>query len=72
MAFIAERCAVASASDCPPERKAMPGTAGGTVALSAFTVFAATSSTLAVVPDFWPGTTMFGLSTMPSSMTFAR
>jgi hypothetical protein len=30
LAFIAFRCAVASSSDCPPERKTMPGTAAGT------------------------------------------
>src|SRR5437868_277765 len=30
MAFMAERCAVASMSDWPADRKAMPGTAEGT------------------------------------------
>ena len=33
------------------------------------TVFSATSSTEARLADFLPGTTMFGLSTMPSSAT---
>ena len=32
--FMASRCAVASSSDWPPERNAMPGTAAGTQALS--------------------------------------
>ena len=45
------------------------GTAGGTVARSAFTVFCATSSTLAVVPDFCPGTTMLGFSRVASRTT---
>ena len=47
----------------------MPGTAPGTQALSRRTVFSATSSTEAFLPDFLPGTAMFGLSTMPSSAT---
>ena len=44
-AFIALRCAVASSSDCPPDRNAMPGTADGTQCFSTFTVRSATSST---------------------------
>ena len=37
-AFMASRCAVASSSDWPPERKAMPGTADGTQSFSTLTV----------------------------------
>src|SRR5260221_270665 len=50
MAFIAERCAVASTSDWPPDRKAMPGTAPGTQRLSTLIVRSATSSTLFCKP----------------------
>ena len=63
--------AVASTSDWPPERKAMPGTAAGTHSFSTLTVFCATSSADACFADFLPGTTMFGLSTVPSSFTRA-
>jgi hypothetical protein len=42
-AFIALRCTEASSSDWPPERKVMPGTAGGTERWRAVTVAVATS-----------------------------
>src|SRR6516165_8568773 len=42
--LIASRCAVASSSDCPPDKNAMPGTAAGTQSLSMRTVFSATSA----------------------------
>src|SRR3954468_19061939 len=38
MALIADRCAVASSSDWPPDRKAMPGTADGTQSFRTRTV----------------------------------
>ena len=47
----------------------MPGTAAGTHSFSTRSVFSATSPTDARLPDFLPGTIMFGLSTMPSSAT---
>src|SRR4051812_2219288 len=50
MALIADRWAVASSSDWPPDRKAMPGTEAGTQFLRIFTVAAATSSTEFCLP----------------------
>src|SRR5690348_10549057 len=58
MRLIASRCAVASSSDWPPDRNAMPGTVAGTVALSTCTVFSATSSTEARLCAFLPEITM--------------
>src|SRR5262249_56936635 len=67
--LIASRCAVASSSDCPPDKNAMPGTAPGTQCLSMRKVFSATSATEARLGDFFPGTAILGLSTMPSRAT---
>src|SRR5882724_11412024 len=66
---MALRCAVASSSDCPPDRNAMPGTAAGTQLLSRRMVFSATSSTPACLPDLLPEIAMFGFRIMPSSAT---
>src|SRR5579863_203440 len=66
---MASRRAVASSSLWPPERKATPGTAGGTHAFSTASVRLATVSTEHVWPLVLPQTTMFGFSTMPSSAT---
>src|SRR5262249_61508612 len=60
MRLMASRWAVASSSDWPPDRNAMPGTVAGTQALSTFTVFSATSSTDARFEDFFPALTMLG------------
>ena len=65
-----DRCAVASSSDWPPDRKAMPGTATGTLALSTRSVRSATSSREAL-RAFLPSMTMLGFSTMPSRLTRA-
>src|SRR5206468_3979515 len=67
--FIALRWAVASSSDCPPERNTIPGTAAGTVRRRHRTVACATSSTGARRPDTAPGNTMLGFRSMPSSAT---
>src|ERR1700681_761108 len=61
---MASRWAVASSSDWQTDRKAMPGTAAGTQALSTFTVFSATSSTEARCFAFVPDITVVGVSTV--------
>merc|ERR1719343_199324 len=58
--FIALRFSVAWISDWPPERKNMPGTAGGTTRFSAPRVYSATVFGSAVLPDCAPGVTMDG------------
>mmetsp|Transcript_2323 Transcript_2323/g.9674 ORF Transcript_2323/g.9674 Transcript_2323/m.9674 type:complete len:202 (-) Transcript_2323:518-1123(-) len=67
--FMALRCAVASASLCPPERNRMPGTAGGTTRRRHSTVFCATTSTEACSFASFPLVTMFGFKMIPSSIT---
>ncbi len=59
--MMAERCAVASSGVWPPERKAMPGTAEGTVSFNTLTVYSATCSTDAL-RTFLPSMTMLGFS----------
>ena len=66
--FMRSRCAVASSSLCPPERKRIPGTAAGHVRRSAVTVASATSPCVAFGP-LLPPVTMLGLRIMPSSIT---
>ena len=67
---MSDRCAVASSSDWPPDRKAMPGTALGTVGFSTRIVFSATSSRDALRAPL-PSITMFGFRIMPSRRTRA-
>ena len=54
---------------CPPERKTIPGIADGTVRRSARSVASATSSVPAWRGHSFPGSTMFGFSSVPSSTT---
>ena len=60
---------MASSSLWPPERKTIPGTAAGTFSRRQRTVASATSFTPACSGQVLPDTTMFGLSSMPSSWT---
>ena len=62
-AFIAFRCAVASSSLWPPDRKTMPGTVAGTVRFRQSTVASATCWTLACWAHSCPEITMLALST---------
>src|SRR6266436_5569898 len=66
---MSDRCSVASVGDCPPDRNAMPGTAGGTWRRSTRTVASATACGGARFAAFLPAITMLGFSTMPSSIT---
>src|SRR5436190_1684101 len=63
---MSERCSVASVGDCPPDRNAMPGTAGGTWRRSTRSVASATACGGARFAAFLPEITMLGLSTMPA------
>ena len=67
-ALIALRCAVASRSLCPPERKTMPGTAAGTCRRKhAQRRRRDLRHRRALGDSPFPATTMFGLSSIPSS-----
>ena len=65
----AARLAVARAGLCPPDRNATPATSSGTTHHSAARVCCATISGEASSGLSAPGTTMFALSTTPSSAT---
>merc|ERR1719296_429084 len=67
--FIAFRFSVAWISDWPPDRKKMPGTAGGTTRFRAPSVYSATVLGSAVLPDCAPGVTMEGFRYTASSIT---
>ena len=69
---LAAECAVASSSDWPPERKAMPGTAGGTQRFRTFRVFSATSSRLACLAHFLPEIDHVGLEDHAFELHAAR
>ena len=69
--LIASRFAVASTSDCPPERKTMPGTRRGRAGGSSERRLRDLSG-LACAARCLPGMTMFGLSSIPSSSTRCR
>merc|ERR1712014_325050 len=58
--FIAFRFSVAWISDWPPDRKNIPGTAGGTTRLSAPRVYSATVFGSTSLPDCAPGVTIDG------------
>ena len=60
---------LASISDCPPDKKAIPGTVSGTFFLRHSKVFFAISSVLDFSLHFEPGIIMFGLSTVPFKLT---
>jgi hypothetical protein len=60
-----ERERDASSSDMPPDKKVMPGTAGGTVCCSTRTVARAISWGGAGLAHSLPLRTMFGLSRVP-------
>jgi hypothetical protein len=66
MAF---RCAVAASSVWPPDRNTMPGTDAGTASRRQRTVASATCCTPACSGQSLPDSTMFGLSSVPSSRT---
>ncbi len=67
--FMVFKRAEASSPDWPPDKKAIPGTAAGTVRHRLFTVMLAASSTDACVGQVNPGSTMLGFKIMPSSTT---
>jgi hypothetical protein len=69
LTFIAFKRAEASSPDWPPDKKAIPGTAAGTVRKRRLTVASATSSTVTWLGQANPGSTMFGFRIMPSSIT---
>lgn len=66
---MALRFTEASSSDCPPDKKVTPGTAGGTVRLRAVTVALAICSGAALVLQDCPGVTMLGFNRVPSKKT---
>jgi hypothetical protein len=61
--------AEASSPDWPPDKKATPGTAAGTVRNRPCTVMSAASSTDSCAGQFNPGSTMLGFKIIPSSRT---
>lgn len=67
--LIASKLTVASSSDCPPDKKVTPGTAGGTVRLKAVTVALATSAGENLTECCIPPVTMLGLRRVPSKKT---
>merc|ERR1719382_2163224 len=67
--FIAFRFSVAWISDWPPDRKKMPGTAGGTTRFRAPRVYSATVLGSASLPDCAPGVTIDGFRYTASSIT---
>ena len=60
----------ASSSDCPPERKVIPGRAGTMDLERDLTVYHAISSGLALVGQVAPGVTIFGFNNNPSIKRF--
>ena len=68
-AFIAFNRAEANSEVCPPDKKAIPGTAAGTTRNKHFTVASATSSTVFCCKQSKPGTIIFGFKIIPSSST---
>lgn len=70
--FISDKFLDACSSVCPPLRKKIPGSAGGTVLLRVLTVLAAISVGVTVWKEAWffPGVTMFGFKRHPSMTTW--
>ena len=63
------KCAVASSSDCPPDKNAIPGIAAGTLLRKHCTVADATSSTLARSFASYPDKTILGFKIISSYCT---
>ena len=66
---MASRWAVASSSDCPPERNTIPGMIAGTADFRHISVASATSSTSACSAQRLPGSTIDAFRITPSYIT---
>ncbi len=63
---------MAGTSSCPPERNAIPGTAGGTVAYSTRSVASATSRASAWTEALFPDSAMFVFRIVPGQVHALR
>ena len=70
--FIKFRFSVASISDCPPDKKAIPGTSDGTEFLRHSKVNFATSSLEMLSLDLLPARIILGFNMMPFKSTLFK
>ena len=70
--FMAFKYKVESNSDKPPDKNMMPAVSGGTLELSIFKVYSATSLALDFFGQSAPGATMDGFKSMRSKKNFCK